>query len=174
MSGKLCVLVMALLSVTVACDAAKDRNDWAMGLRSDFDNANIYASGDDNTTLVAELDCNRMFSWPQVGGLNNRGFRSLQCRTWGEMKTYDLSKGLPKGTAGPGPQDSKPDTVEHGMGCPVAAARLIKKMRKCGLETAGITEEALCSKSSKIDSRAVRMISNSDDCAQLKAYLSIQ
>ena len=50
------------------------------------------------------------------------------------MKTYDLGKGLRNGTAAP--QDSKPDTVEHDMGCPVAAARLIKKMRKCGLGAA--------------------------------------
>jgi hypothetical protein len=71
------------------------------------------------------------------------------------------------------PKKNANTSVEHDMGCPIAAARLIKKMGKCGLESAGITEDVLCGKTSPIDSKAVRIVADSDDCSTLKAYLNI-
>lgn len=152
-------------------DKARDRERFAEGLRPQFNHAYIYAEGDGNTTLVGDMDCDRFFAWPQVGSLNNRGFRNLKCQLAGETKVFDLSQPLPKSW---GPPTEKPPEVEHDFGCPVAARRLLKKMSGCDLETEGITEDFLCGPSSKIDSQVVRMLSNSDDCGQLKQYLNLK
>ncbi len=165
-------LIVLLAAALAGCSGkANDRGDWAIEIRSQFDRAYIYADGDEKTTLVAEVDCERLLSWNQIGSLNERGFRELKCQERGVTKTYDLKKGLPR--RDPPKEVAKP-AVEHDYGCPVAAARLIKKMKKCDLETQGVTEELLCGKSSPIDSNVVRMVSNSDGCDELMRYLNIK
>lgn len=166
------VVVLAGVLATAGCsDKSSERADWAISLRERFEQAYIYADGPENSTLVAEMDCERLFSWPELGGLNNRGFRELRCKEGGTTKVYDLAKPLPH--RAPAKEAPKPD-VEHDYGCPVAAARLIKKMKQCDLETAGITEDLLCGKSSPIDSKVVRMVSNSSGCDELMRYLNIK
>jgi hypothetical protein len=161
-----------VLLVLVGCsDKASDRASFAKDLRPQFDQAYIYAEGDENTTLVAEMDCDRLFAWPQVGSLNNRGFRNVKCQLAGEPKVFDLTQPLPKALGQPAATVSN---VEHDYGCPVAARRLLKKMTDCGLETEGTTEDFFCAESSKIDSKVVRMLSNSDDCHQLEQYLNLK
>lgn len=168
------LLVIACSSLAAGCsDDSSKRNDWAISLRDEFDHAYIYATGDGNTTLVMEMNCDRVFSWPQVGGLNNHGFEAVTCSLNGQTKTFDLRKGLPKPAKQPMVQSSEPP-VAHDYGCPAAANRLLKKMGGCRLSTEGITVEALCSKSEKIDSRAVRMVADSKDCEEIKAFLHIE
>lgn len=165
-------MIVLLAAALAGCGSKSDeRADWAIEIRSQFDQANLYADGDEKTTLVAELDCERLLTWNQIGSLNNRGFRELKCQEWGTTKTYDLKKGLPQRNP---PKVVARPAVEHDYGCPVAAARLIKKMKKCDLETQGITEDLLCGRSSPIDSNVVRMVSNSDGCDELMRSLNIK
>lgn len=108
----------------------------------------------------AEENARRNYGDP--GDPSSRAYR-LQHPTGADETTRD-----------PSPLKVNTNTsVEHDMGCPVAAARLIKKMGRCGLESEGITADVLCGKTSPIDSKAVRMVADSEDCATLKAYLHI-
>lgn len=171
MRNALGLIGLVVVVLTGCSDESRGRSQWAIDLRNEFQQAYIYAEGDENRTLVVEMDCERMFSWPQVGSLNNRGFRELKCRELGTTKTYDLNKPLP--IRAPSKEEKEP-TVEHDYGCPVAAARLIKKMKGCDLSTDGITEDVLCGKSSPIDSKVVRMVSNSSSCDELMRSLGIK
>jgi hypothetical protein len=60
--------------------------------------------------------------------------------------------------------------VKRDSGCPAAASRFLKKMRTCGLNAEGITEEILCS---EIDTMAIRMVADSDSCDQFSQFLNI-
>ncbi|HET9620749.1 MAG TPA: hypothetical protein VFP84_05265 [Kofleriaceae bacterium] len=88
-------LIIAVTAMAGCHSAAGDRGEFAVKLREEFGQAEIYAEGDDNTTLVADVECDRLFAWQGIGGLNNRGFRTLKCKTWGSLQAYDLGRPLP-------------------------------------------------------------------------------
>ena len=60
--------------------------------------------------------------------------------------------------------------IRRDSGCPSAAGRFLKKMRACGLNADGITEEMLCS---RIDTMAIRMVADSESCAEFSRFLPL-
>jgi hypothetical protein len=53
----------------------------------------------------------------------------------------------------------------------VAASRFLKRMRTCRLNADGLTEEMLCS---RIDTMAIRMVADSESCAEFSRFLYLR
>jgi hypothetical protein len=80
-----------------------------------------------------------------------------------------------QGTTAQSPTSREPGTptepeIRRDSGCPVAASRFLKAMRACGLNADGISEEMLCS---SIDTMAIRMVADSESCAEFSRFLQL-